>query len=192
MQLCTISHSTPWSDYRMVGHLEVGKSGPESSDESDNWRPITAVRNVKVQTITKLDLPEQVYDHGSSPSVLRSRIAGRARNPSNLGPQAKTGRTQDGRCWSDSCLCPTRFALTKRVTPPLTLCASFSCPGTETVLYRFVGGDERVPFGEVLFDQSDNMYGGTIGQSRSLTSSGEDSVSAGQRPRSKSSPRYSW
>jgi hypothetical protein len=44
---------------RIVSHREAGKSAPAPSHVSDTRRLISAVRNVKVQTITKLDLPEQ-------------------------------------------------------------------------------------------------------------------------------------
>ena len=57
------------SAQRIIGHTEIGKFGPESFDASDTCRLITAVRNVKVQTITKLNFPEQAmtrYKHLSS------------------------------------------------------------------------------------------------------------------------------
>ncbi len=47
--------------------------------------------------------------------------------------------------------------------PPASLCRSFSCPWTETVLYRFLGGsDGAYPgYGPLVFDQAGNIYGTT-------------------------------
>lgn len=49
-----------------------------------------------------------------------------------------------------------------RLTPPPTFCGSVSCPWTETILYRFLGGsDGSQPVGNVIFDHSGNLYGTT-------------------------------
>ncbi|MFZ0312829.1 MAG: choice-of-anchor tandem repeat GloVer-containing protein [Candidatus Korobacteraceae bacterium] len=47
-----------------------------------------------------------------------------------------------------------------RLQPQPRACASFHCPWTETVLYRFTGGsDGATPgYGNLLFDQAGNLY----------------------------------
>jgi len=46
--------------------------------------------------------------------------------------------------------------------PSPRVCVSALCPWTETVLYRFTGGnDGRNPWAGVVFDQSGNLYGAT-------------------------------
>jgi len=50
-----------------------------------------------------------------------------------------------------------------KLTPPLTICKSTLCPWIETVLYRFLGGnDGRFPSSGVAFDQAGNLYGSTL------------------------------
>ena len=54
--------------------------------------------------------------------------------------------------------CGTVFSL----TPPAAVCSSALCPWTETVLYRFQGDSAGgLPYGDVIFDQSGNLYGTT-------------------------------
>jgi uncharacterized repeat protein (TIGR03803 family) len=50
-----------------------------------------------------------------------------------------------------------------RLTPPASLCKGFSCPWTETVLYRFLGGNDGAypGYGPLVFDQAGNIYGTT-------------------------------
>lgn len=49
-----------------------------------------------------------------------------------------------------------------KLTPPSTVCRTTSCPWTETILYRFQGGnDASNPVSRVTFDQSGNLYGTT-------------------------------
>ncbi|MFZ0314854.1 MAG: choice-of-anchor tandem repeat GloVer-containing protein [Candidatus Korobacteraceae bacterium] len=49
-----------------------------------------------------------------------------------------------------------------KLQPPASVCKSFLCPWTETVLYRFQGPpDGGNPYSGVLFDQAGNMYGTT-------------------------------
>jgi uncharacterized repeat protein (TIGR03803 family) len=46
--------------------------------------------------------------------------------------------------------------------PPPTACKTALCPWTETVLYRFTGGnDGATPEAEVVFDHAGNLYGTT-------------------------------
>lgn len=48
------------------------------------------------------------------------------------------------------------------VRPPGTACKTALCPWTETVLYRFRGGnDGRAPEGNLIFDHAGNLYGTT-------------------------------
>jgi hypothetical protein len=52
-----------------------------------------------------------------------------------------------------------------RLTPPATVCGSFSCPWIKTVLYRFTGagGDGAYPgYGNLAFDAAGNIYGTTM------------------------------
>jgi uncharacterized repeat protein (TIGR03803 family) len=49
-----------------------------------------------------------------------------------------------------------------RLSPPAHMCAAFSCPWTETTLYRFSGSLTGVlPNDTVVFDQSGSLYGTT-------------------------------
>jgi uncharacterized repeat protein (TIGR03803 family) len=58
---------------------------------------------------------------------------------------------------NDTC-CGTVFKL----TPPATVCKTTLCPWTETILYRFQGGnDGQGPYGGITFDQAGNIYGTT-------------------------------
>src|SRR5208283_2027964 len=51
-----------------------------------------------------------------------------------------------------------------RLRPPPTACTTAICPWTETVLYRFGGGDDgEQPTGDLIFDQAGNIYGTTYG-----------------------------
>ena len=53
-----------------------------------------------------------------------------------------------------------------QLRPPTTLCKSFLCSWTETVLHRFgdVGsGDGVGPVGDLAFDGAGNLYGATAG-----------------------------
>lgn len=44
--------------------------------------------------------------------------------------------------------------------PPASICRSFSCPWTETVLYAFTGGaDGAYPNGDLVLDGAGNLYG---------------------------------
>jgi len=61
-----------------------------------------------------------------------------------------TGCQQDGGCGT-----------IYRATPPATICRSVSCPWTETVIHRFDSSDGAVPVGDIIFDQSGNIYGTT-------------------------------
>jgi len=50
-----------------------------------------------------------------------------------------------------------------KLTPPAQFCATVQCPWTETVLYRFSGGDDGgSPSGPLVFDAAGNLYGTTI------------------------------
>jgi uncharacterized repeat protein (TIGR03803 family) len=49
------------------------------------------------------------------------------------------------------------------LTPPATVCKSAVCPWAETIVYRFGGADGDVPNGEVVFDQTGNIYSTTQG-----------------------------
>jgi hypothetical protein len=50
-----------------------------------------------------------------------------------------------------------------QLRPSTTACKSVLCPWTQTVLYRFTGGDGAHPgSGALTFDQAGNMYGTTI------------------------------
>jgi len=58
---------------------------------------------------------------------------------------------------NDTC-CGTVFKL----TPPATVCKTTLCPWTETILYRFQGGnDGQGVYGGITFDQAGNIYGTT-------------------------------
>lgn len=47
-----------------------------------------------------------------------------------------------------------------KLTPPSTICHTTTCPWTETILYRFQGGnDAQNPVSQVTFDRSGNLYG---------------------------------
>ena len=47
-----------------------------------------------------------------------------------------------------------------QLRPPVTFCRSASCPWTETLLYQFGGiPDGGFPSGEMVFDESRNLYG---------------------------------
>lgn len=75
-----------------------------------------------------------------------------------FGPDgALYGTTDNGGtgCSEDGC------GTIYRLTPPATICRSFSCPWTETVIHRFNGFDGAQPIGDLVFDQSGNMYGTT-------------------------------
>ena len=51
-----------------------------------------------------------------------------------------------------------------KLSPPATVCKSFLCPWTETLLYQFTGGaDGGVPNAGVIFDGAGNLYGTTGG-----------------------------
>ena len=52
-----------------------------------------------------------------------------------------------------------------RLQPPARACPNFRCPWTETVVYRFTGGNAGAypGYGEVVFDQAGNLYGTTEG-----------------------------
>jgi uncharacterized repeat protein (TIGR03803 family) len=45
--------------------------------------------------------------------------------------------------------------------PQPKACTSALCPWTKTILYSFAGSDGGVPQGDLTFDQSGNLYGGT-------------------------------
>ncbi len=63
-------------------------------------------------------------------------------------------------CTLDGPGCGTIF----RLTPRATICASLSCPWTESVLYRFPGGsDGALPSGDLAFDQDGDIYGTSAG-----------------------------
>ncbi len=51
-----------------------------------------------------------------------------------------------------------------RLAPPPTVCASTSCPWTETVLHRFTGSPDGAGpgLGNLVFDPAGNMYGTTV------------------------------
>jgi len=65
-----------------------------------------------------------------------------------------------------------------RLTPPATFCRGFSCPWTETALYRFMGGrDGAYPgYCGLVFDRAGNLYGSTAGQSIGGEGSGDATV----------------
>jgi uncharacterized repeat protein (TIGR03803 family) len=50
-----------------------------------------------------------------------------------------------------------------KLTPPATVCKSFICPGTKTVIHRFMGGSDgdEPGYGDLIFDQAGNIYGST-------------------------------
>ena len=52
-----------------------------------------------------------------------------------------------------------------RLRPPARACPNFLCPWSETVLYRFTGGDAGAypGYGKVVFDQAGDLYGTTQG-----------------------------
>ncbi len=67
--------------------------------------------------------------------------------------------------------------------PPATACKTALCPWLETILYSFTGGDDGSGpgYGDLIFDQSGNIYGTTLGGGSSnhgavfkLTRSGSD------------------
>ena len=80
-----------------------------------------------------------------------------------FGPNGNLyGTTSQGGGVGDACNallggCGTVFKL----SPPASACKSALCPWRETVLYRFNGDDGASPGGEVVFDQSGNLYGTT-------------------------------
>jgi uncharacterized repeat protein (TIGR03803 family) len=76
-----------------------------------------------------------------------------------FGPDgALYGTTQEGGigCYLEGC--GTIF----RLAPPANFCRSILCPWTETVLHRFNGFDGEMPMGDLVFDQSGNIYGTTV------------------------------
>jgi uncharacterized repeat protein (TIGR03803 family) len=78
-----------------------------------------------------------------------------------------TVRGGDGRCPGDEG-CGTVFNL----RPQPTFCPAVLCPWTITELYQFQGGlDGAAPLGDLLFDESGNIYGTTSG-STNLMSNG--------------------
>ncbi|MGA2370464.1 MAG: choice-of-anchor tandem repeat GloVer-containing protein [Candidatus Korobacteraceae bacterium] len=81
--------------------------------------------------------------------------------PVTFGPDGNLyGTTLDGGqgdC-NEGSGCGTVFKL----QPPASVCKSFLCPWTETVLYRFQGPpDGGNPYSGVVFDQAGNIYGTT-------------------------------
>ena len=52
-----------------------------------------------------------------------------------------------------------------KLTPPATVCKTSLCPWTETVLYRFTGGNNGAfpSYGDLVFDPAGNVYGTTQG-----------------------------
>lgn len=67
--------------------------------------------------------------------------------------------------------CPAEFAngcgVVYNLQPPASVCKASSCPWTETPLYAFQGSnnngtDGASPIGNVVFDQSGNIYGTTF------------------------------
>ncbi len=47
-----------------------------------------------------------------------------------------------------------------KLSPPPYFCRSFTCPWTETILYRFTGGsDGGEPVSPLIFDNAGNLYG---------------------------------
>jgi len=75
-----------------------------------------------------------------------------------FGPDgALYGTTQSGGIGCNGDGCGTIY----RLTPPATICRSFSCPWTETIIHKFNGFDGAMPSGDLVFDQSGNIYGTT-------------------------------
>jgi uncharacterized repeat protein (TIGR03803 family) len=75
-----------------------------------------------------------------------------------FGPDgALYGTTAYGGSQSGCNNCGTVF----RLTPPPTICRSFTCNWQESQLYAFSGGDGQFPMGEIAFDLEGNLYGAT-------------------------------
>jgi len=75
-----------------------------------------------------------------------------------IGPDGSLYGTAEGglaTCYGSSS-CGVVFNL----RPPPGICRSFSCPWTETILYRFTGGvDGWNPGADLTFDRAGNLYG---------------------------------
>ena len=72
------------------------------------------------------------------------------------GTTAGGGLDIGGCAYGDGC------GVVYKLQPPASVCRTFDCLWTETVLYRFSGGaDGGVPFTEVVFDTAGNLYGTT-------------------------------
>lgn len=68
------------------------------------------------------------------------------------------GGLQGNGCGSEQPGCGTVFKL----TPPASICKSFTCNWQETQLYDFTGDENGdAPFGEIAFDAAGNLYGTT-------------------------------
>jgi len=64
------------------------------------------------------------------------------------------GTTFNGGTWDDGTL--------YKPNPPTSICRSFSCPWTETLLHNFpdpIDTDGMYPFGDLTFDAGGNIYG---------------------------------
>lgn len=85
-----------------------------------------------------------------------------------VGPDGNLyGTTTAGGLNGHTCFggCGTVF----RLSPPAANCADTGCGWTETLLYRFRGGDDgSVPKGKLIFDRTGDLYGTTYNGGSSL------------------------
>ena len=100
--------------------------------------------------------------HPGSGWILSTLYAFQGGND-GLGPEARVLFGPDGGLYGTTTSGGFQgYGTVFELRPPVTACKSVVCPWMETVLYRFAGGtDGGEPSGDVIFDQSGNLYGTT-------------------------------
>ena len=103
--------------------------------------------------------------HPGSGWILSTLYAFQGGND-GLGPEARVIFGPDGGLYGTTTSGGFQgYGTVFELRPPVTACKSAICPWTETVLYRFQGGNDGIDpaYGDLTFDPMGNLYGTTSG-----------------------------